>query len=221
MNHLYRCLSVFLLLGSVPVARAQGVFNLSVGFGSARDSATGTGIDNANSPNAFGSCSLNVGDPNCEPTPRLGRFFMGFAAEGMLDKHFGIGGEWTFQPAKGDYAPLQYRQTFYDFNGIYAPIVNKNFILQLQGGIGGAHTGFSFQQTSCVGTAVCNTYSQTVGTTNHFQVHAAVGLQVFLTRHIFVRPQIDFRHVTGFTAQFGRNDVYDGMIWLGYNFGEP
>jgi hypothetical protein len=223
VKNIGRFLPLFLLVGSVPLASAQGVFNVSVGFGSARDSATGLGIDNASSPdNPFGSCSLQeASDVYCEPTPRLGRLFMGFAGEGMLNKHFGIGGEWLFQPAKGDYGPLQYRQTFYDFNGIYAPVVNKNFVLQLQGGVGGAHTGFSYVQTACVGTAVCNSYSQTVGTTNHLQVHAGVGLQVFLTQHVFVRPQFDFRHVTGFTAQFGRDNVYDGMIWLGYNFGEP
>ena len=144
---------------------------------------------------------------------------MGFSADGMLDKHFGIGGELNFQPAHSNYGPLQYRQIFYDFNGIYVPISRKYAALRLEGGVGGAHTGFSLLQSSCVGTAVCSTSVLPVGTSNHFQEHAGIGVQVYLTGHLFVRPQFDYHHVTGFINQFGRDSVWEETVWLGYNFG--
>src|SRR5579859_2025310 len=102
----------------------------------------------------------------------LGGFFLGLGGDVMLKKHFGVGAEVNLQPARSDYGPLQYRQTFYDFNGIYAPVNEKRVQLQLQAGIGGASTNFAFSQNSCVGTAVCSNVSQPVGNSTHFQLHA-------------------------------------------------
>ena len=137
----------------------------------------------------------------------------------MLQRHFGIGTELNFQPGKSDYGPLQYRQMFYDFNGIYAPVNDKRVKLQLEGGIGGARTGFSVTQNACVGTAVCSTSSQTVGTSTHFQVHAGIGVQFMLTEHVFIRPQFDFHYVPNLNQQFGGNAVPEGTVWVGYSFG--
>ena len=138
----------------------------------------------------------------------------------MFTRHFGGGFQASIQPSQSNYGPLQYRQSFYDVNGIYAPINRKRVVLQLLGGLGGARTAFSFSQSSCVGTAVCSTQSEPVGNANHFAVHAGVGVQIFLTEHIFVRPQFDYHYVHGLTDQFGSNSVPGGSIWVGYNFGE-
>jgi len=138
----------------------------------------------------------------------------------MLHQHFGIGAEVNLQPAKGDYGPLQFRETFYDFNGIYAPVNSKRVQLQLQGGIGGARTSFSITQNSCVGTAVCSTVSQPVGNASHFQVHAGIGLQLFVTEHVFIRPQFDLHYVPNLNQQFGSNTVPAATVWVGYSFGD-
>jgi hypothetical protein len=150
----------------------------------------------------------------------LGGFFLGLGGDLLLYKHFGVGAEFNLQPAKSDYGPLQFRQLFYDFNGIYAPVNEKRVQLQLQGGIGGARTSFSFLQNSCVGTAVCSSSSQPVGNSSHFQVHAGIGVQFFLTDHLFIRPQFDLHYVPNFTQQFGSNTVPSGTVWVGYSFGE-
>lgn len=201
-------------------ASAQSSFDVNIGGGTAHSSASGAGIENTSSLNAFGSCTPSATDPTCERTPSLGGFFLGFGGDLLLWKHFGVGAEVMFQPAKSDYGPLQYRQTFYDFNGIFVPVNQKKFQLQLQGGIGGAKTSFSFTQTGCVGTAVCTTQTEPVGNTSHFQIHAGVGLQIFLTEHIFVRPQFDLHYVPNFTDQFGSNTVPAGMVWVGYSWGD-
>jgi hypothetical protein len=216
VRRICRYLPFALLLFCAPLVRAQGSFDVALGFGTARDKATGLGIDS----NTFLSCTPSSTDTTCKPTPSLGRLFMGFEGDAMLNKHIGFGGELNFQPTKGNYGPLQYRQLFYDFNGLYAPINRKKVQLRIEGGVGGAHSGFSYLQTACVGTAVCTTQETSVGTSNHFQVHVGAGVQFYVKGHFFVRPQFDFREVPGFTNQFGTDHVIGGTVWFGYNFGE-
>ena len=138
----------------------------------------------------------------------------------MLKKHFGLGAELNLQPGKSDYGSLQYRQMFYDFNGIVAPVNEKRVSLQLQGGIGGARTGFSFSESSCVGTAICSNITQPVGNATHFQVHAGVGVQIFLAKQLYIRPEFDLHYVPNLTQQFGSNVVPQGSVWVGYSWGE-
>lgn len=206
-------------LASTEVASAQSSFDLNIGFGSARAGSNGGGIDSALSPNAFGPCAPGSGDVNCLATPHLSGFFLGIGGALIFQQHFGVGAEANFQPARGDYGPLQYRQTFYDFNGIFLPVNQKRVQLQIQGGIGGARTGFAFTQNSCVGTAVCSVITQPVGNTNHFQVHVGVGVQLYVTEHLFIRPQFDLHYVPNFTDQFGRNSVPAATVWVGYSLG--
>jgi hypothetical protein len=209
-----------LLLFGASFASAQTSFDVNIGFGSAWDSANSGGLDNANSLNAFGSCTPNSLDTNCESLPKLNGFFLGFGGDLMLYKHLGAGFQATLQPTLQSYGPLQYRQAFYDFDGIYAPINMKRVVLRFEGGVGAAHTGFSINQSGCVGTAVCSSYSQPIGTTNHFAVNVGVSAQLFVTDHIFIRPEFDYHYVPNFTNQFGSNSVPEAMVWLGYSFGE-
>lgn len=211
--------AALLLLGASFV-HAQTTFDVNVGGGTAWDSANSGGIDNASSSNSFGSCTPGSGDSYCQSLPSLHGFFLGFGGDLMLYKHFGVGVEATLQPSRQTYGPLDSRQTFYDVNGIYAPFNVKRVSLQLQGGLGGARTSFAYTQRGCVGTAVCTTSTTAVGSANHFQVHAGVGVEVFLTSHIFIRPEFGFHYVPGFTSQFGSNYVPQGMVWVGYSFGE-
>jgi hypothetical protein len=45
-------------------------------------------------------------------------------------------------------------------------------------------------------------------------------VQIYVAKHLFVRPQFDFREVPGFTNQFGTDHALGGTVWVGYNFGE-
>lgn len=219
MNRTCRYFSLLsLLLFSIHSARAQSSFDLNVGFGTTHVSGI-PGIYNINSSNAFGTCTVGPSDPNCVKGPDLGGFFLGFGGAVMATKRFGFGAEIAFQPSKSDYAGLQFRQSFYDVNGIFAPVSQKKVIVQLIGGLGGAKTSFSYSQ-NCAGIAVCSSQSQPVLNTNHFQLHAGIGVQLFLTEHIFIRPQFDLHYIPNFTDQFGSNIAPSGTIWLGYSFGD-
>jgi opacity protein-like surface antigen len=211
--------AAFLLFGA-SLASAQTSFDVNLGFGSAWAGANGGGIDNAASLNAFGSCTVGSGDPNCQSLPKLNGFFLGFGGDLMFNKHLGAGFEASLQPSQESYGPLNSRQTFYDVNAIYAPVTTKRASLLLEGGVGGARTSFSLTQSGCVGTAVCSTSTEAVGAANHFQVHVGVGVQIFLTEHIFIKPEFDLHYVPGLTNQFGSNAVPEGMLWVGYSFGE-
>jgi opacity protein-like surface antigen len=207
------CRYLPLLLLCISFANAQSAVDVNLGFGTNHAKASGTGIDQ----NTGLACTTGSA---CLLSPDLSGFFLGFGGAVMLNKHLGFGAEANLQPAKQDYAGLQARQTFYDVNAIYAPINDKKVALRLEGGIGGAKTSFSITQSSCVGTAVCSSQTLPVGNSSHFQVHMGAGVQVFLTEHIFVRPQFDLRYVPNFTTQYGSNWVPGGMVWIGYSLGD-
>jgi len=210
--------SLFVVL--LPNASAQEALDVNIGFGSLHNSASGAGLDSGASLNAFGACTPGSVDTFCQATGGLGGFFLGFGGDIMFTKRFGAGFQADIQPARSDYGPLQYRQSFLDVNGIYSPIDRKRFALRLIGGLGDARTSFSVNQSACIGTAVCSSQTVPVGNANHLDVHAGVGVQIYLTSHVFVRPQFDYHYVPNFTDQFGSNSVPGASIWVGYNFGE-
>jgi hypothetical protein len=204
----------------VPLAHGQAAVDINIGFGGAWDSANKGGIDNANSlTNAFGSCTPGGSDANCQALPSMSGFFLGFGGDVMIKDKLGFGVDFSIQPAQQNYGPLQDRQSFYDFDAVYRPIATKRAALNLEGGIGGARTSFSYTQTGCVGTAVCSTQSSPIGSASHFQEHVGIGVQLFLTDHFFIRPQFDLHFVQGLTDQFGRTVVPQAMVWVGYNLG--
>ena len=210
-KHLRYLLVPCLLLLSIPFASAQISGGVNIGFGTAHVKSNGDGIDNS----SFYPC-IPGESSSCQPNPGLNGFLLGFGGDVMLSKLFGFGGEISFLPARGNYGPLQFRQTFYDFDGIVAPVRSKRATLKLMGGIGGAKTGFSYDSSSCIGNAICTSSSESIGSANHFQLHAGVGVEISLTEHLFIRPQFDFRYIPNFTDQFGSNVVPGGMLWIGF-----
>lgn len=210
MNRICRYLP---LLFCIPFAHAQSALDVNLGFGTAHNKAAGGGIDS----NTGATCTTGT---TCLQTPTLSGFFMGFGGTIMLSKHLGFSGEATLQPRKQDYAGFQSRQIFYDVNGVYAPVNEKKVMVRLEGGIGGATTSFSYTASSCVGTAVCQTQSQAVGSAKHIQIHAGAGVQIYLNEHVFIRPQVDVHFVPNFTNQFGSNLAPSAMVWIGYSMGD-
>jgi hypothetical protein len=219
-----------LLVFSAHLANAQSEFNLAIGFGSAQAPGTGSGIEgNPNSLNFFGTCQPGS-TSTCSTPNGLSGLMMGFRGNVMLWKHFGVGADVSFQPGKQDYvtfpssaiaaggANLQYRTTFYDFDAITQPLKTKRASLELLGGIGGANLKFYASGTTTDAILGTQSFSQSYGSSNHFQVHAGAGVNLFLTDNIFIRPQFDLHYVPNL-SQFGRNAVVQESIWLGYRFG--
>lgn len=227
MKHIGRYLPLFfLVLCCIQIAVAQSAFDLNVGFGAAQDKAASTGLDQ----NTLLNCTSGS---SCVKTPGLSAFMMGAGGDLMLWKHFGLGAQYTSQPARQKYAvlqpaavslgqpeiDLQSRVSFFDFNGIYQPISSKKASLQLGGGVGFAN--LKFYENVNGSNAVFGSFNQSqyAGSSNHFLVHGGIGVQIFVTDHIYIKPQFDIHYVHNF-SQFGSNLVKAEMVWIGYSFGD-
>jgi hypothetical protein len=215
-----------LLLGSVSSVRAQGV-SAYFGLGSATNSAgtTVNGIDSVTGASV--TCPKgNVFDDItgfCEPGPTIGGVFGVFGVDFMLKPHLGFNGEYAFRFAQAPYLPaagLNYRPGFYDFNVVYQPLSGKRIVPLVEGGIGGAIIALYQTQTVSI-TGITNTFTIPAGlNANHFQVHGAVGVKLYVKGNIFIKPQFDIHYVTHLTDQFGRDWVPQYTVAVGYTFGE-
>lgn len=202
---------------SVRLANAQGV-SAYFGLGSASDTAgTSAGCP---SGNLFDDFTLN-----CEPGPTIGGVFGVFGADFMFRPHFGVNGEYAFRFAQAPYLPnaqLNMRPGFYDFNAVFEPISGSDsrVVPVLEGGIGGARIAlYQTQNCSITGINCSSSYAAGINA-NHFQVHAAAGLKLYLKGNIFIKPQFDFHYVRNLKDQFGRNWVPEYTLAVGYTFGQ-
>src|ERR1039457_7559939 len=92
--------------------------------------------------------------------------------------------------------------TIFDINGIFQPVSTKKVALKLEGGIGAANLKFyeAGSSSSVLGSQNISQYAQSA---NHFNVHGGVGVDIFVTDHIYIRPQFDIHYVPNLT-QIGR-----------------
>ena len=207
-------LFILSILAGVHTTSAQGV-SAYFGLGSATNSA-GT------SPGCGAKQIFDDVTGVCEPAPTMGGVFGVLGADFMIRPHFGINGEYSFRFAQADYLPaaaLKVRPSFYDFNAVFQPTTgDKHIVPVIEGGIGGAKLSLYFNQQGCV-TQICQSSSQVVATANHFLVHGAVGVKIYVKNDIFIKPQFDARWVHNLDQQYGRNFVPEYTVSIGYTFG--
>lgn len=217
-----------LLLGTLTSLRAQGL-SAYFGLGSATAPA-GTSVNVVNSTTgATVTCPagrlFDDLTQNCEAGPTIGGVFGVFGADFMWKPHLGFNGEYAFRFAQANYLPaagLKFRPAFYDFNAVYQPISGSDsrIVPLIVGGIGGARIALYQVQTTSI-TGITSSASYPVGlNANHFQVHAGVGVKLYVKGSIFIKPQFDFHYVTHLTDQFGRNWVPEYTVAVGYSFGQ-
>lgn len=207
-----RILPILLAVLAVNVApaNAQGV-SPYFGLGSAWNSA-GTNP---------GCPPQQIVDPftgGCAPSHDMSGVFGVFGADFMVTPHLGFNGEYTFRFAQQDYLPsegLRVRPNFYDFNVVYQPgSGDKRVVPVIEGGIGGAKLSFYLSQQTNI-----FSQSQYFVSSNHFQVHGAVGVKLYVRTNVFLKPQFDIRYVNNLTDQYGRNAVPEFTMSIGYTFG--
>jgi outer membrane protein with beta-barrel domain len=213
-----------LLLASAGQANAQS-FGAYFGLGSAFDSsATNAGCASGQVYDPFNASP----GPPCVTANGMGGVFGVFGADFMIKPHLGINGEYSFRFAQAQYAtslavnngfadtPITVRPAFYDFNAIYQPTSgDKQIVPVIEGGVGGAHLSYYVSQSA----GNLSTSSSLFVTTNHFQVHGAVGVKIYVKSDIFIKPQFDIHYVPHLTDQYGRNFVPAFTISIGYTFG--
>jgi hypothetical protein len=198
-------------LVSVRSLRAQGV-NAYFGMGTATDPAT--------------PIPLTLGG-NAFPRSHMAGLFGMFGADFMLTPHFGVGGEYAFRFAQANYVTdvgLKIRPGFYDFNLVYQPWKESKLVVPVfQAGLGGARVSYYVNQQVCSVLSGCSSVSTLVDQSDHFQLHAAIGVQWHLTESIFLRPQVDVHWIHDFNNAnapvYGRNWVPRYTVAIGYTFG--
>ena len=203
-------------LASVHQAKAQG-FSAYFGVGSATDG-----------PGTSATCAAKqildvlATPPACVPAPNIGGVFGLFGADFMITPHLGVNGEYSFRFAQAPYLPtegLNARPGFYDFNAVYQPGTGTNRIVPvLEGGIGGSKLSLYVSQSGCI-SGICANPSQVVATSNHFQLHGAVGVKIYVKSDMFIKPQIDLHWVPHLTQQYGSDFVPQYTLSVGYTFG--
>ena len=217
----------FVLFCGIQLASAQSAFDLNFGVGAVQDKASSSQVDQSLNP-----CTTGDLYGPCVSTPALSGATIGFGGDLMLWKRFGMGAQVAFQPAKETYVNLSAsaaanglnslavtsRMTLFDVNGIFEPVNTKKVTLKLEGGIGGANLKF-YESGSSSSVLGSQSSSQYIESANHFQVHGGVGVQIYVTDHIFIRPQFDVHYVRNLT-EFGSSVVTSEMVWLGYSWGD-
>ena len=206
-------LFALLVLASASFARAQSLspyFGMGTGTASA---GTSTGCPPQRLFDSFNDA--------CEPAPKIGGLFGIFGADLMLLPHLGINGEYAFRFGQAPFLPLgglNFRPAFYDFNVVWQPFSLLRIVPVVEGGFGVARVSLYATQTTTVA-GITNTTNVGAGGANHFQEHAALGVKLYITSDIFIKPQFDFHYVPHLTDQFGRDWVPQYTVAVGYTFG--
>ena len=203
-----------LLLGNLNDVHGQGVspyFGLGTGTNSA---GTSTGCPPGRLFDSFNEA--------CEPSPTIGGLFGIFGVDFMILPHLGVNGEYAFRFAQANYLPLaglKFRPAFYDFNAVWEPFsFFERIVPVVEGGFGDARIALYQTRTVSV-TGITSTTTSGAGAANHFQEHFAVGVKLYITSALFIKPQFDFHYVPHLTDQFGREWVPQYTVSVGYTFG--
>ncbi|MGD0964513.1 MAG: hypothetical protein ABSA57_11500 [Candidatus Acidiferrales bacterium] len=200
------CIALLLVLmkGSVQLAQAQSA-SVYFGLGTAVDSSNGQPVDTFGNGTVFN-------------TPKMAGLFETLGGDVMFRPHLGVGFETAFR-SQSNYAGLNYRPLFYDFNAIYEPVSNAGMIVpEFQAGLGGANLRFYENQSYCDSFGGCSSSDYYVESSNHFQLHFSAGARFYVKGGIFIRPQVDAHWVNNF-FQFGSNWVPEYSAAIGYTFG--
>lgn len=191
---------------STQFAHAQPKGDVTFGVGTATAPASSQGID------TFGTGEL------LSP-PKLNGAFGKIGADIMLTPHFGMGAEYSFRFAQGNYAGLNYRPSFYDFNAIIMPTLHTSRIQpEFQAGLGGANLRFYYNQSYCDQFVGCSNSNSFLESSNHFQLHGLAAVRFYVTPSLFIRPEVDIHWVNNF-FQFGSDFVPQYGASIGYSFG--
>ncbi len=165
------------------------------------------------------SVSTLLGTPLTSPS--LNATFGKVGGDFMIKKHLGFGAETDFQFSHANYQGFQARPIFYDFNAVYMPGVGRfsRVVPEIQGGIGGVRMTFVYNSTSCDTLVGCTSSAVPYESASHFQLHVGVGVRLYATKHLFVRPQFDYHYVPNF-IQYGSNSVPEFGAAVGWSFSE-
>jgi hypothetical protein len=151
------------------------------------------------------------------PPAEKGGVYPSVSAEYILPNHFGFLAEGAFRYKQGNYNDFQpYRAIFYDLNGVYTSRLARKTRGDFMAGIGAESLLFYDQTNACnIPTGGCSTTLNS----NHFLLHAGVGVKYDFWRNFFVRPEAHWNYILN-NHEFHSNNVFRVGVSVGYTFGQ-
>jgi len=142
-----------------------------------------------------------------------GGVFPGFSGDLLLKHRYGVEGEIFWRAGQNSYVGSQpFRPIFWDFNGIWAPQVQKHPGIELLAGIGEESVRFYQPFITCGFT--CTNYTS-IG---HLMGDLGGGVRLYVTDHVFVRPEARLYLIHN-NVEFSSGHATRLGVSIGYSFG--
>jgi hypothetical protein len=166
---------------------------------------------------AFGASTVVAASTILTPTTftqtQAGGTYLTFRGDGLIRRHFGIGGEVSWRAGRNLYGGFQpFRPLFYDVGAVFAPPLGKYAAADLMAGIGAESIRFYQSQYVC-GFTGCTNYTSS----NHFMGHLGAGLRLYPKGNFFIEPEAHLYLVHNNVEFSGSHPVRVG-ISIGYSF---
>lgn len=170
-------------------------------------------LDAAFGLSAVKSPSASNASGNYSPQAVGGGAYPAISADVLFKHYFGFQGEVAWRGSQNLYQGYQpYRSIFYDFNAIFAPHFGPRVGAELLAGFGAESNRFYTGQYTCSFTS-CTNYTSS----NHLMGDVGGGLKLYVTKNIFVRPEVRAYFVRN-NFEFSSASAYRAGVSVGYTF---
>lgn len=171
-------------------------------------------IDAAIGMGTMSAPSANTATGSYAPQSLKGGVYPSASIDFMLKKNFGINWEIAWKGGRGNYlnAGQPYRPVLWDFNGVWAPSVNKFLVPELMAGIGAESTRF-YNLPNC-GNNGCTNYTSST----HFLGDFGAGVRLYAKGNFFVRPEAHLYLIKN-NVDFSSAHATRYGVSIGYSFG--
>jgi hypothetical protein len=144
-----------------------------------------------------------------------GGTYPGFSFDVLLHKRLGIQTEINWRASQNLYQGYQpFRPIFWDVNGIWTPHLAPRIDGEILAGVGVQNVRFYNNYYTCSYFAGCTTYNSE----NKFDGHFGVGLRLYVTHNLFVRPEAHLYLINN-NSDFSSWHAQRYGASIGYSFG--
>lgn len=133
----------------------------------------------------------------------------------FLPYGLGIGAQVAFRGSQTNYFGVGARPVFYDFSLVWQPVkpgsrIRPDFAV----GLGAENLRFYQGVLNCGTFTGCSNHTSS----NHLLLTAAVGVKVYLSEHIFLRPAVNYYNIRN-NLEYGVPSAWQAGIAIGYTLG--
>ncbi|MGH9466698.1 MAG: outer membrane beta-barrel protein [Terriglobales bacterium] len=133
----------------------------------------------------------------------------------FLPHNLGVGAQVQWRASQTDYFGVGERPVLYTFNLVWEPIpMGASIRPDISVGIGAENLRFYSGTFTCGSFTGCTNHTSS----NHFTLHAGIGVKIYWGGHLFLRPAVDYYHIDSNT-EFGVNSAWQAGLSLGYSLG--